>query len=131
MYLTPPVAPVYTPPGSIVSPDTTVGTPGNAGPDGVGELEPDAELVDAADEGWGVVLGHGEGGTRGLLLRRKVGGWDAVAAVRARGHGAAVVREVLEAWRGLGVLGGFGGGPAGVPWVLAWCGGVEGVAAVM
>lgn len=143
LYLTPPVA-VNTPTptnSSIVSPDASASTPG--GSESAAELDADAELVDANDECWGVVLGHTlprgeEAGRRnsptGLLLRKdggtEGGGWSVVVCFSVLGEnvGQEVVREVLEAWRGLGVL---GGGRKGVPWILGWCRGVEEVSRVM
>ncbi|KAA8909666.1 mediator complex subunit 13 C-terminal-domain-containing protein [Sphaerosporella brunnea] len=147
LYSTPPVlvnTPTPTGTGSIVSPDASAAaTPG--GPEGAATelLDPDAELVDATDESWGVVLAHtlpvrGEVETRrrcarptGLLLRRGEE-WSVTATVSVvEGGGTEFVREVLETWRGLAVLGHFMGTPPGVPWMLAWCQTVEEIARVM
>jgi mediator of RNA polymerase II transcription subunit 13 len=142
-YSTPPVVNTPTPgatgPGSIVSPDASAATPG--GPDALPELDPEAELLDARDESWGVVLAHtfpvrGEVETSrrsarptGLLVRRE-DAWKVVVMVHVvEGGGKEVVREVLRTWRGLGVLGGFVGGRPGVPWMLSWCQRVEEVVA--
>jgi hypothetical protein len=147
LYSTPPVVmntPTPTGSSSIVSPDATATTPGGGFSESVAELDADAELLDAVDESWGVVVGHTvpkDQGKRkrsptGLLLRRdggeEGGGWRVVVCFSVlEGGGVEVVREVVEVWRGLGVLGTFVGGRGGVPWMLAWCAGVGKIARVM
>ncbi|KAI5849865.1 mediator complex subunit 13 C-terminal-domain-containing protein [Tricharina praecox] len=140
---TPPV--VTTPgPSSMLSPEASANTPG--GPDPSNDLDPDAVLIDAVDESWGVVLAHtlrprGELEKKlkyrptGLLLRHDGGaegdGWSVVVAVSAVEGNAAVLREVIEVWRGLGVLGQFVAGSAGVPTLLLWCAGINRLARIM
>lgn len=142
LYSTPP-APTPTGSTPIVSPDATATTPGGGGfSEPAAELDADAELVDSADESWGVVVGHTvprEPGKRqhrptGLLLRRDgaAAGWRVVVSLAVvEGGGVEVVREVVEVWRGLGVLGSFLDGTRGLPRMFRWCAGAEKVARVM
>jgi len=140
---TPPVA--TTPgPSSMLSPEASASTPG--GPDPSGDPDPDTVLVDAVDESWGVVLAHtlrprGELKLKlkyrptGLLLRHdggaEGGGWRVVVAISTIAGNTEVLREVIEVWRGLGVLGEFVGGTKGVPGLLMWCGVVDKLARIM
>jgi hypothetical protein len=123
------------PPSSVLSPDTTASTPGAS--DSNTELDSDAELVDVSDDSWGVILAHSlprtndlADGTRGrvsgLLLRRSGGedggGWKVVVRMSVLdGGGKDLVKEIIEIWRGLGIIGTFQGGRPGIPWMLGWC----------
>jgi len=115
-------------------------------------LDADSEIVDTRDDSWGVVLSHtrmDDGSGRkyqadGMLVRKDGGsqeGWRCTLTVGVVDAGVGgmdtsrkareVVREVLDAWRGLTVLGNFQGGREGIPWVLSACEGVEKLGQVM
>jgi mediator of RNA polymerase II transcription subunit 13 len=142
LYTTPPVISTPTP-GNTVSPDAfgnnVANTPGGGGGEAV-DLDPDAVLVDGRDECWGLLLKHAPiSGELGIETDRALGagllvckegesGWAvAVRLTVLGGRGfrdvGEVVKEILVAWRGLAVIGGFyrgeGGVGRGVPWHLA------------
>lgn len=120
-------------PGNVRSPD-----PGATPPtDPIPDLDPDAELIDAADDTWGVLFSHSlpAGDAVGVMerprccgavVKREGTGWRCVYIVSVvQGGGRELLREVMASWRGLAVVGRFQMGSGcreeGLPWGVRWC----------
>ncbi|KAI5778129.1 mediator complex subunit 13 C-terminal-domain-containing protein [Geopyxis carbonaria] len=128
-----PLVSTPTPGTGILSPDTSA-TPPAAAAEAALEADPDTELVDVADESWGVL--HG-GGRKGVVLRKGNGtqGYNVIVALRLEGEagreGGKTLREIMESWRGLGVIGSFQAGRGGVPWGVGWVRDALGIARIL